>query len=91
MFREQRIDGSGLPLLTEDHLTGLLRMKLGPALKMKATLAGRLGNCQHHCRCRSTPTPTSASRTSPSPETTPSASGSLVKVERPPSADSNDS
>ncbi|XP_077293099.1 uncharacterized protein LOC143916081 isoform X2 [Arctopsyche grandis] len=90
MFREQRIDGSGLPLLTEDHLTGLLRMKLGPALKMKATLAGRLGGC-HHCRCRSTPTLTSASRTSPSPEAPSTASGSLVKVERPPSAESDNS
>ncbi|KAJ8731219.1 hypothetical protein PYW07_004383 [Mythimna separata] len=44
-FREQRIDGSGLPLLTEDHLTGMLQMKLGPALKLRAVLARRLEPC----------------------------------------------
>lgn len=46
-FREQRIDGHGLPLLTEDHLTGMLQMKLGPALKLKAVLARRLEPCAH--------------------------------------------
>nr|CAD7431426.1 unnamed protein product [Timema monikensis] len=60
-FREQRIDGSGLPLLTEDHLTSTLGMKLGPALKLRATLARRLGHCsicQHcvHCHVTSVPT-----------------------------------
>ncbi|XP_047503547.1 polyhomeotic-like protein 3 isoform X2 [Pieris napi] len=44
-FREQRIDGAGLPLLTEDHLTGMLQMKLGPALKLRAVLARRLESC----------------------------------------------
>lgn len=44
-FREQRIDGSGLPLLTEDHLTGMLQMKLGPALKLRAVLSRRLEAC----------------------------------------------
>ncbi|XP_073956105.1 uncharacterized protein isoform X2 [Choristoneura fumiferana] len=44
-FREQRIDGAGLPLLTEDHLTGMLQMKLGPALKLKAVLTRRLEPC----------------------------------------------
>ncbi|KAF9821998.1 hypothetical protein SFRURICE_018945 [Spodoptera frugiperda] len=44
-FREQRIDGAGLPLLTEDHLTGMLQMKLGPALKLRAVLARRLEPC----------------------------------------------
>ncbi|XP_049694294.2 polyhomeotic-like protein 3 isoform X1 [Helicoverpa armigera] len=44
-FREQRIDGSGLPLLTEDHLTGMLQMKLGPALKLRAVLSRRLEPC----------------------------------------------
>ncbi|XP_028156740.1 polyhomeotic-like protein 3 [Ostrinia furnacalis] len=44
-FREQRIDGAGLPLLTEDHLTGMLQMKLGPALKLRAVLARRLDPC----------------------------------------------
>ncbi|KAG6444536.1 hypothetical protein O3G_MSEX003419 [Manduca sexta] len=44
-FREQRIDGAGLPLLTEDHLTGMLQMKLGPALKLRAVIARRLEPC----------------------------------------------
>ncbi|XP_063239527.1 uncharacterized protein LOC134540617 [Bacillus rossius redtenbacheri] len=61
-FREQRIDGSALPLLTEDHLTTTLGMKLGPALKLKATLARRLGHCavcQHcvHCHSAAPPPP----------------------------------
>ncbi|KAJ2949246.1 hypothetical protein O0L34_g6196 [Tuta absoluta] len=55
-FREQRIDGAGLPLLTEDHLTGMLQMKLGPALKMKSVLARRLEPCAH---CQPAPTLTS--------------------------------
>ncbi|CAB3227173.1 unnamed protein product [Arctia plantaginis] len=46
-FREQRIDGAGLPLLTEDHLTGLLQMKLGPALKLRAVLVRRLEPCSN--------------------------------------------
>ncbi|GBP70331.1 Sterile alpha motif domain-containing protein 11 [Eumeta japonica] len=44
-FREQRIDGSGLPLLTEEHLTGMLQMKLGPALKLRALLARKKAEC----------------------------------------------
>ncbi|RVE50922.1 hypothetical protein evm_004489 [Chilo suppressalis] len=46
-FREQRIDGAGLPLLTEEHLTGMLQMKLGPALKLRAVLSRRLEPCAH--------------------------------------------
>uniref|UniRef100_A0A034W6U1 Sterile alpha motif domain-containing protein 11 n=1 Tax=Bactrocera dorsalis TaxID=27457 RepID=A0A034W6U1_BACDO len=42
-FRDQCIDGSGLPLLTEDHLLNSLGMKLGPALKLRSKLAKRLG------------------------------------------------
>ncbi|XP_055858463.1 uncharacterized protein DDB_G0283357 [Episyrphus balteatus] len=42
-FREQCIDGSGLPLLTEDHLINQLGMRLGPALKLKSMLAKKLG------------------------------------------------
>ncbi|XP_037810723.1 serine-rich adhesin for platelets [Lucilia sericata] len=42
-FREQCIDGSGLPLLTEDHLVNSLGMKLGPALKLRSVLAKKLG------------------------------------------------
>ncbi|CAH1116884.1 unnamed protein product [Phaedon cochleariae] len=44
-FRDQRIDGAGLPLLTEDHLTSTMGMKLGPALKLRSMLAKRLGSC----------------------------------------------
>ncbi|XP_075978450.1 uncharacterized protein LOC142978059 isoform X2 [Anticarsia gemmatalis] len=50
-FREQRIDGAGLPLLTEEHLTGMLQMKLGPALKLRAVLARRLEAC---AQCQAT-------------------------------------
>ncbi|XP_036329372.1 putative GPI-anchored protein pfl2 [Rhagoletis pomonella] len=42
-FRDQCIDGSGLPLLTEDHLLNALGMKLGPALKLRSLLAKKLG------------------------------------------------
>ena len=54
MFREHNIDGSSLPLLTEDHLTLRLGMKLGPALKLKSILARKLGPSAHaeicaHC------------------------------------------
>ncbi|KAL4716708.1 hypothetical protein ACJJTC_004827 [Scirpophaga incertulas] len=42
-FREQRIDGAGLPLLTEDHLTGMLQMKLGPALKTESRVSETSG------------------------------------------------
>lgn len=42
-FREQCIDGSGLPLLTEDHLMHSLNMKLGPALKLRSVLLKKLG------------------------------------------------
>ncbi|XP_031766312.1 uncharacterized protein LOC113520816 isoform X2 [Galleria mellonella] len=44
-FRDQRIDGAVLPLVTEDQLTGMLQMKLGPALKLKVALASRLEPC----------------------------------------------
>ena len=43
VFQEHNIDGSSLPLLTEDHLTLRLGMKLGPALKLKSILAKKLG------------------------------------------------
>ncbi|CAF1101698.1 unnamed protein product [Rotaria sordida] len=33
-FMQQKIDGRTLPLLTEDHLTRILKMKLGPALHL---------------------------------------------------------
>ncbi|BET03414.1 Hypothetical protein NTJ_16232 [Nesidiocoris tenuis] len=50
-FREQRIDGSALALLTEEHLTTTLGMKLGPALKLRSILSTKLGQCAvcRHC------------------------------------------
>lgn len=56
-FREERIDGASLSLLTEEHLTNSLGMKLGPALRLRALLARRLGRCavcQHCIRCHGT-------------------------------------
>ncbi|MPC08292.1 Sterile alpha motif domain-containing protein 11 [Portunus trituberculatus] len=50
-FREQRIDGSALPLLTEEHLTSSINMKLGPALKLRSVLARRLGACNVCLHC----------------------------------------
>ncbi|XP_075237569.1 SAM-motif ubiquitously expressed punctatedly localized protein [Lycorma delicatula] len=75
-FREQRIDGSALPLLTEQHLTTALQMKLGPALKLRAILSRRLGHCAiclHcvHCHGSSAAMTTSAAiPPSPSPKPT---------------------
>ncbi|XP_060522916.1 kinesin-related protein 12 [Cylas formicarius] len=50
-FRDQRIDGSGLPLLTEEHLTNTMGMKLGPALKLRSMLAKKLGSCNVCLHC----------------------------------------
>ncbi|CAL1280375.1 unnamed protein product [Larinioides sclopetarius] len=50
-FREESIDGTTLPLLTEDHLTMHLGMKLGPALKLRSTLARRIGHCAVCMHC----------------------------------------
>ncbi|CAH1404486.1 unnamed protein product [Nezara viridula] len=50
-FREQRIDGSSLPLLTEDHLTTRLGMRLGPALRLRSLLSSRLGQCPSCLHC----------------------------------------
>ncbi|CAH0563721.1 unnamed protein product [Brassicogethes aeneus] len=51
IFRDQRIDGSGLPLLTEEHLTSTMSMKLGPALKLRSILAKKLGSCNVCLHC----------------------------------------
>ena len=57
-FREHNIDGSALVLLTDDHLTKRLGMKLGPALKLRSAIQKKVGNmgemCIHcsHCRVR---------------------------------------
>ena len=60
IFRDHNIDGSSLPLLTEDHLTLRLGMKLGPALKLKSIISKKLGPahaeiCVHcsHCHASS--------------------------------------
>ncbi|GFR34042.1 sterile alpha motif domain-containing protein 11 [Trichonephila clavata] len=50
-FREESIDGTTLPLLTEDHLTMHLGMKLGPALKLRSNLARRIGHCAVCMHC----------------------------------------
>ncbi|XP_057335562.1 uncharacterized protein LOC130674285 [Microplitis mediator] len=59
-FQEHRIDGASLPLLSEEHLTGPIAMKLGPALKLRAMLARKLGACTvclHCAHCHQTPLP----------------------------------
>ncbi|XP_051695456.2 sterile alpha motif domain-containing protein 11 isoform X2 [Oryctolagus cuniculus] len=43
VFKEQGIDGETLPLLTEEHLLTTMGLKLGPALKIRAQVARRLG------------------------------------------------
>jgi len=50
-FRKENIDGAVLALLTDQHLQGL-GFKLGPALRLRAALAQKLGNCAHcrHCK-----------------------------------------
>ncbi|XP_024080658.1 uncharacterized protein LOC106662598 [Cimex lectularius] len=50
-FRDQRIDGSALALLTEEHLTTTLSMKLGPALKLRSILSSKLGQCPLCMHC----------------------------------------
>lgn len=74
-FREQRIDGAGLPLLTEDHLTGMLQMKLGPALKLKAVLARRLDPC---AQCQAANSLAISQQTA---STTPKINGAALKPE----------
>ena len=58
VFRDHNIDGSALPLLTEDHLTLRLGLKLGPALKLRSIIAKKLGPahadiCVHCSHCNS--------------------------------------
>jgi len=51
VFLTEKIDGGVLALLTDTHLQSL-GLKLGPALKLRAALAAKLGTCPHcrHCR-----------------------------------------
>ncbi|CAL4195730.1 unnamed protein product, partial [Meganyctiphanes norvegica] len=51
VFREQRIDGSTLALLTEEHLTTSINMKLGPALKLRSVLTKSIGACSVCLHC----------------------------------------
>ncbi|OQR71587.1 hypothetical protein BIW11_03943 [Tropilaelaps mercedesae] len=50
-FREQSIDGSILSALTEDHLTAYMGMRLGPALKLRQSLAKKMGHCSVCLHC----------------------------------------
>ncbi|KAM8927571.1 sterile alpha motif domain-containing protein 11 isoform 2-T2 [Pelodytes ibericus] len=43
VFRDHSIDGETLPLLTEEHLLNNMGLKLGPALKIRAQVAKRIG------------------------------------------------
>ncbi|XP_057373975.1 uncharacterized protein LOC130694882 [Daphnia carinata] len=58
-FEDQSIDGSILPLLTEEHLITSMNMKLGPALKLRSVLAKKIGHCAiclHCVHCHAEPT-----------------------------------
>lgn len=82
-FRDQSIDGAGLPLLTEEHLTNSLGMKLGPALKLKSMLAKRLGG---PCPCALCAAAVAASSTAPqTPSSRMSQKGDTTPTNRPPS------
>merc|ERR1719189_226756 len=68
VFRDHNIDGSALPLLTEDHLTLRLGLKLGPALKLRSIIAKKLGPshadiCVHCSHCNSKMTTTDRDET----------------------------
>ncbi|XP_043231225.1 sterile alpha motif domain-containing protein 11-like [Amphibalanus amphitrite] len=57
-FKEHGIDGSTLPLLSAEHLTNILSMKLGPALKLRTALSQKIGHCavcMHCSHCHATP------------------------------------
>ena len=38
VFQEHSIDGSALLVLTESHLTRILGLKLGPAIRLRAAI-----------------------------------------------------
>merc|ERR550532_1854992 len=62
VFRDNKIDGGCLPLLTESHLTTGLGLKLGPALKLLTALRRRLGpeattGCVKCAHCHHLPAP----------------------------------
>ncbi|XP_052863975.1 uncharacterized transmembrane protein DDB_G0289901 [Anopheles cruzii] len=80
-FRDQSIDGAGLPLLTEEHLTNSLGMKLGPALKLRSMLAKKLGGPCPCTLCAAVPTPPTRTNSSGSG----SSKGDTTPTNRPPS------
>ncbi|XP_053673893.1 uncharacterized transmembrane protein DDB_G0289901 [Anopheles nili] len=84
-FRDQSIDGAGLPLLTEEHLTNSLGMKLGPALKLRSMLAKKLGGPCPCALCSVPPSATPPVRTSSSGSS--SSKGDTTPTNRPPSND----
>jgi len=47
-FKEQRIDGACLKLLDDEHLTRILQMKLGPALKLRHVVSSRVDSVQQN-------------------------------------------
>ncbi|XP_046350066.2 uncharacterized protein LOC124131036 [Haliotis rufescens] len=52
-FREQRVDGKILPLLTTDHLMKNLGMKLGPALLVSEAVAKKVQEASKYPGCDS--------------------------------------
>uniref|UniRef100_A0A182XLF9 SAM domain-containing protein n=1 Tax=Anopheles quadriannulatus TaxID=34691 RepID=A0A182XLF9_ANOQN len=83
-FRDQSIDGAGLPLLTEEHLTNSLGMKLGPALKLRSMLAKKLGG---PCPCALCSVPTSMPPARTNSSGSGSSKGDTTPTNRPPSND----
>ena len=60
MFSDNLIDGSCLPRLTESHLTTVMGLKLGPAIKLITSIQrlvpGQL-QCQQCQHCHAPPPP----------------------------------
>ncbi|XP_051895487.1 sterile alpha motif domain-containing protein 11 isoform X5 [Pristis pectinata] len=83
VFREQAIDGETLPLLTEEHLLNTMGLKLGPALKIRAQVAKRIGRVLYMASFPlAMPLPPSAlrppERDLPPAENRPSSTGSVA-------------
>ncbi|XP_072888384.1 sterile alpha motif domain-containing protein 11 isoform X2 [Hemitrygon akajei] len=83
VFREQAIDGETLPLLTEEHLLNTMGLKLGPALKIRAQVAKRIGRVLYMASFPlAMPLPPAAlrppERDLPHPENRPSSTGSVA-------------
>ena len=62
VFSENLIDGSCLPKLTETHLTTVMGIKLGPAIKLITSIKSMMppsnseATCLHCNHCHSSPT-----------------------------------